>query len=108
MPTTYIHLLTAVTALGSTAEAVADLLDAGGWIGAPNRTGACPVARYLTDVVPGAASACVTDWDISISTEDNHLETATPDGVAAFLAAFDDGRFPHLVDPLAVIDPDNP
>ena len=104
MTTTYMHLLTAVTALGSTAEAVADLLDAGGWVGAPNRPGACPIARYLTDVVPGAESAWVTGWDILLSTSDDCLDTMTPDGVAAFLAAFDDGRFPHLVDPFGADD----
>ena len=108
MPTTYLHLLTAVTALGSTPEAVADLLDAGGWVGAIGKASACPIARYLTEVVPGAASAYVCDADISVSTGDDCLEMATPPGVLAFLEAFDDGRFPDLVDPLAEIDPDYP
>lgn len=107
MPRTYLHLLTAVTALGSTATDVADLLDAGGWRGAPNRSSACPIARYLTDVVPDATGACVSEADISIWIGDDYVETATPTAIADFIDASDGGGYAHLVDPLTADDPDD-
>ena len=99
MTTTYLHLLTALTVLGDTADQAAKVLELGGWTGVPGQATECPVARYLTDVVPGVTCAAVSEIAITVWAGDDLMETVTPAGAAAFIDAFDDGRFPHLVEP---------
>lgn len=95
----HLRMIIALHALGPTANDVADSLDNGGWHGIPGDAGACPIANYLTEVVPDTRGAAVSASGATVFHLDGHAtETVMPVGAADFITRFDDGEFPYLVD----------
>jgi hypothetical protein len=93
------HGLTiALQSLGSTAEDVADTLISGGWRGFPGDAGTCPVALYLTTMLPFVRSAAVGVGGATVYTVgDTDVDVDLPPAVADFVRAFDVGAYPELV-----------
>lgn len=86
-----------LSALGDTADDVAEFLFIGGWSGYRHSPTACPIAIYLKSVIPGVNEAAVSVNGISILTNDGeNVHIATPPSPAAFIAAFDDGAYSDL------------
>jgi hypothetical protein len=102
-PATWEGLNAALTALGITAEQVAETLNAAGHSGQREDEATCPIAWYLRAVIPTAEDVYagvrrhqqlyagmrlvdVTGW----------VDIEMPAGPAAFVDAFDDGRFNAL------------
>jgi hypothetical protein len=99
MFTRHLHLLTALHALGATADDVANTLELGGWSGRPGDACNCPIAQYLVDMIPDATSAAVSESAATVFlTDARTAETVMPAGAAAFVDRFDDGAYPYLVD----------
>ncbi|WP_433051141.1 hypothetical protein [Dactylosporangium sp. CS-033363] len=97
MSTLYRHLIIALEALGTSADAVADSLLGGGWTGLRQDALCCPVSNYVVAVVPGAELAAVTRNRITvISTEGEPCDATLPAGPAAFVSAFDAGAYDEL------------
>ena len=95
----FLHgLITALQSLGSTAEDVADTLISGGWRGFPGDAGTCPVALYLTTMLPFARSAVVGVGGATVHTVgDTDIDADLPPAVSVFVRAFDSGAYPELV-----------
>jgi hypothetical protein len=88
----------ALQALGETAEDVASMLLAGGWLGLRNDAGACPVARYLSTVMTNADGAAVGSDEATVfQVYGPDIEVDLTPAVAAFVLSFDDGTFPDLI-----------
>jgi hypothetical protein len=84
--------------LGDTSEDVAVMLQLGGWLGLRNHAGACPLARYLANVVPNADGAAVGSDEATIHfVYRPDVEVDLTRAAAEFVTAFDDGEFPDLV-----------
>ena len=74
-----------LSALGDTAEDVAEFLFIGGWYGVRHDPLNCPVAIYLRNVMPNLTSVAASVNGISITTNDGEsVHIATPRGPAAF------------------------
>jgi hypothetical protein len=91
----------ALHALGATPAAVAATLDAGGYRGCRGSAARCPIADYLTDVIPDALLICVGDTHTSITMPDRpgaaaFVEIEPPQAVADFITTFDAGGYAHL------------
>ncbi|PRY17626.1 hypothetical protein [Pseudosporangium ferrugineum] len=92
------RVTTALRSLGSTADGVADTLEAGGWRGLRHDAGACPVSLYLTAVVAGTRGAAVGSDQATVHPLDGpDAEVDLPLAVADFVVAFDRGAYPDLV-----------
>ncbi|MEV6341818.1 hypothetical protein [Actinoplanes sp. NPDC051851] len=88
----------AIYALGDTAEEVGQALLSGGWLGRRRAVASCPVARYLTVVVPGVVDAIVGSSGLTVHLiGGDDIEIALPSAVAGFVLAFDVGVFPELM-----------
>jgi hypothetical protein len=84
--------------LGDSSEDVAIMLQLGGWLGLRNDAGACPIARYLANVVPNADGAAVGSDEATFHfVYRPDVEVDLTSAAAEFVAAFDDGSFPELV-----------
>lgn len=81
-----------LVALGETADEVAGTLLSLGACGNVGEPRSCPVFIYLNH--KGHTQVKEVD-DRSISTYDNN-DYATPEPVAAFILAFDEGKYPSL------------
>jgi hypothetical protein len=96
----HLRLMTALHALGPTADDLAETLDDGGWSGVPGDATRCPIAEYLTDVVPDATGAAVSASAATVFTSDGVMtETVMPPGAAQFVDQFDDGAYRYLAEP---------
>ena len=92
------RLTDALKALGDTAEKVGQTLYNGGWRGQPQKSGDCPIARYLTSVLPDVVGVVVRSTQITVQpagSRDVHVDL-TP-VVAGFVFTFDVGLFPELI-----------
>src|SRR3954447_2856157 len=95
--TTEGQLAYALRYLGETADEVASGLRFGGWLGLRNDASACPVARYLSTVIPGATGAAVGTEQATVHRVDGpDIEIDLTAAVADFVLAFDIGGFPDL------------
>lgn len=89
---------TALRSLGETAEDVATILQFGGWLGFRSNSSSCPVAMYLSTVVPNAISAAVGSDQATIHVVDGaDVEVDLTPAVAGFVLAFDIGAYPELI-----------
>jgi hypothetical protein len=112
-PATSAGLTAALSALGATAEQVADTLTAAGHTGQREDEATCPIAWYLRAVIPTAedvyagvlhprrdrriyAGLCLVDTT-------GWIDIEMPTGPAAFITAFDKGSFNNLA-----VDRDDP
>jgi hypothetical protein len=112
-PATSEGLAAALSVLGATAEQVAETLTAAGHTGQREDEATCPIAWYLRAVIPTAgdvyagvrhprgdrrlyAGLCLIDMTDGVDIE-------MPTGPAAFVTAFDKGKFNSLA-----IDHDDP
>ena len=87
----------AIRALGNSAEDVATVLQLGGWLGFRNNSSGCPVALYLSTVVPDAISAAVGSEQATVHVVDgDDVEVDLTPAVAGFVLAFDIGVYPEL------------
>jgi hypothetical protein len=90
-------LKSALTALGTTTDAVARNLDAMGFRGCKNNDSNCPVANYLLASVSDACRVRVLCGDASVlDSDDNRISADWPPAVDEFIELFDNGRFPAL------------
>lgn len=107
-PFTEQGLYEALTALGTTPQAVATNLGAMGFSGELNEPRSCPVANYLRTSLEGAQDACVGKDDhdglyAEVEREASDCADSTvdmpviPPPVAQFVVQFDDKRFPDLI-----------
>jgi len=110
-PFTEEGLTSALTALGTTPNAVATNLSAMGFRGCRDQESNCPVAHYLLASIPGMASVSV--WSESFNEADNRTESGHVEGyhldfdspvlvvnlpaaVVAFVDVFDKGGYSDL------------
>lgn len=99
-PATEDGVLQALTDLGDTAEAIAAALLTNGYTGRTASASYCPIARYLSDTIPGliADSIQVGTDDAGLWTEHGHsIDVDLPAPVVTFVTAFDCGAYPELV-----------
>ncbi|MDR7278395.1 hypothetical protein [Catenuloplanes atrovinosus] len=97
MSATARHLAFALEALGETTNDVAEFLAAGGWTGLRSDGRACPIAIYLSSVVPNISDVYVTPYELVVVTGDGEeIDTALPVGPSDFVSAFDDGAYDDL------------
>jgi hypothetical protein len=98
-PFTVTGLKSALTALGTTADAVARNLDAMGFRGCKNSESNCPVANYLLTSITDACRVQVLCGDASVlDSADNRISADWPPAVDEFIELFDNGRLPSLED----------
>lgn len=101
-PATADGLRAALDALGTTAEAVAATLEAGGWRGKRDDCETCPTAKYLQAVIQGFTQIYVDRSEVSLWLQANDtddepdVQVETPPAVNGFIGGFDDGEFPEL------------
>lgn len=85
-------------ALGNDPETIAAALLAAGVTGRRGSSTGCPVARYLTaEVRLGCVVVGKGYTFLSLTGVDEQTHIPTPPAVHAFLVAFDDGAYPHLI-----------
>ncbi|MEU4164877.1 hypothetical protein [Actinoplanes sp. NPDC026670] len=91
--------ITALNALGDDAEKIGQTLFNGGWLGQPLDSGGCPIARYLTTVLPDVVGVAVGNDEVTVFPIDGpDVDVTLPLAVAGFVAAFDVDAFPELID----------
>jgi hypothetical protein len=92
------RLTDALNALGDTAEKVGQTLYNGGWHGQLQDSSDCPVARYLTAVLPDASDVAVGSKQARVHTADcREVKVDLTPVLAGFVFTFDVGLFPELV-----------
>jgi len=105
-PATPEGLAAALSALGATAEQVADILDTVGYTGQRKDEATCPIAWYLRAVIPAAMDAYAgvrhprresqLYAGLRLADTTGWVDVAMPAGPADFVTAFDKGRFDSL------------
>jgi hypothetical protein len=97
-----IDILPHLQALGTTAQQVADTLDAEGIKGARMRASACPIANYLRDIYPDATTCLVSPLRATVSVSNSRKETGDsvrlPQAITDFINRFDMGKYPNLIE----------
>ena len=87
----------ALRTLGDTAESVALTLLYGGWLGLRHSSTACPVALYLTAVLPDVIGVAVGSDEATIHPAGGtDIAVGLTPAVAGFVLSFDIGVFPEL------------
>lgn len=64
--------------------------------GVPRQSRSCPVARYLSNAT---GEICLVGTDTAESIRLDAKRNDLPDSVQVFVSAFDEGRYPDLVEP---------
>jgi hypothetical protein len=96
-PFTVAGLKSALTALGTTADAVARNLDAMGFRGCKNSESNCPVANYLLASISDACRARVLCGFVDVfDSDEDRISAEWPSAVDEFIELFDNGRLPSL------------
>lgn len=86
--------------LGGTASEIAGALEAKGITGRRHSSQHCPLANYLMEQFPEAERASVGIWSMLIDADGGTLASPeSPGSCRDFVRAFDNGRFPNLVQP---------
>ena len=92
--------LAALRVLGDNAEDIAETLLNGYWLGRRHDSGACPIAVFLTAILPGVRGVVVGSNQLTIHPADESMpdvDVDLPPAVAGFVLAFDIGAFPELI-----------
>jgi hypothetical protein len=103
------HATLALHVLGDNAEEIAETLLNGNWLGRRHDSGACPIAVFLTAILPGVLGVVVGSNQLTIHPADDaepDIEVDLPPAVAGFVLAFDIGAFPELIAPSDDAAPD--
>jgi hypothetical protein len=90
----------ALYVLGENAEEIAETLLNGYWLGRRHDSGACPIAVFLTAILPGVRGVVVGSNQLTIHPADDNepdVDVDLPLAVAGFVLAFDIGAFPELI-----------
>lgn len=86
------EILAALGRLGSTAEEVAESLQAKGIKGHPRRADSCPLTNYLKDIIPELGDIRVGDYTIAYGAQ----TISNPMPAREFVHQFDRGAYSHL------------
>lgn len=85
--------------LGDTADEVALNLERLGITGIPQNQECCAIARYLTDQGFTSAVVIIDEWRDGLEVlASGWAGVPAPDAVAEFVAAFDQGKYPALIE----------
>lgn len=94
-------VITKIRELDSTANEIANSLAGLGITGRRSNPALCPIANYLRDRLPdGFRLIAVRTWTLvkDLNTEEHrYLSLVGVPGVLEFIAAFDNGEYPHLI-----------
>lgn len=85
-----------LTALGGTRDEVAQTLTDGGYRGRMSDSSECPVARYLKSL--GYLVSSTFMYTSVMTADGDSVMITTPTAVIKFMAEFDRGAYPRLVD----------
>ncbi|WP_430789041.1 hypothetical protein [Actinoplanes sp. G11-F43] len=103
------HAKVALHVLGDNAEDIAETLPNGNWLGRRHNSGACPIAVFLTAILPGVRGVVVGSNQLTIHPVDDNepdIDVDLPPAVAGFVLAFDIGAFPELIAPSDDAEPE--